>query len=214
LGLNYEFNLRNNLEGQAKAPASPASNPGDGQETVKITTVKEVLLNLLQLQTVEGTQTSESLLAARTLLQVLTGLQLLHLGQGEQGQLYLMGWLNWFGELENSPFFLSFFQDEKGGSGPGEPSRQIMLKTYTPRLGSIIADLRFFRRQLTVQVAVDNEPAQKVFNRYTDKLLAMMEGLPWMVQVLPCRLSEPRETGQWLQQYVEPITPQTLDVRL
>ncbi|NLL17477.1 MAG: hypothetical protein GX262_00445 [Clostridia bacterium] len=214
LGLNYEFNLRNNLEGQAKAPASPASNPGDGQETVKITTVKEALLNLLQLQTVEGTQTSESLLAARTLLQVLTGLQLLHLGQGEQGQLYLMGWLNWFGELENSPFFLSFFQDEKGGSGPGEPSRQIMLKTYTPRLGSIIADLRFFRRQLTVQVAVDNEPAQKVFNRYTDKLLAMMEGLPWMVQVLPCRLSEPRETGQWLQQYVEPITPQTLDVRL
>jgi hypothetical protein len=214
LGLNYEFNLRNELEGQPKVSVSPAANPGDSQETVKNLSVKEALLNLLQLQAAEGTQTSENIQAARTLLQVLTGLQLLHLGQGEQGQLYLMGWLNWFGELENSPFFLSFFQDEKGGSGPGEPSRQVMLKTYTPRLGSIMADLRFFRGQLTVQVAVDNVQAQKVFNRYAGKLLAMMEDLPWRVQVLPCRLSEPREAGQWLQQYVEPITPQTLDVRL
>lgn len=215
LGLDYEFNLRSKLEGQPRVSVSPSSNPSDSQEAVKNTTAKEVLLNLLQLQAVEGTQTPENLQAARTLLQILTGLQLLHLGQGEQGQLYLMGWLNWSKGLENSPFFLSFFQNEQGGSGPGEPSRQVMLKTFTPRLGAILADLRFFRGQLTVQVAVDNVAAQKVFNRYTHKLLAMMEDLPWRVQVLPCRLSEPHEQeGQWLQQYVEPIIPQTLDVRL
>lgn len=215
LGIRHEALLRESMETLLKNPGRSAGAPEGSQAVAKNTTVKELLLNLLNTaQALEINQSPENLQAARTLLQVLTGLQLLHLGQGEQGQLYLMGWLQWPGGLEENPFFLSFFQDEQGGRGPGEPSRQVMLKTFTPRLGSILADMRFFGRHLTIQVAVENATAQKAFNRYTAQLLTMMEGLPWQVQVLPCRLMEEKKTGQWLREYVEPVTSQRLDVRL
>lgn len=203
LGLNYESQLPERLD--------PSINRADDQFRALNPSLKEILL---QHEATPGTQSPETGQAVRSLLQVITGLQLLHLGQAEQGQIYLMGWLNWQDGLEASPFFLSFFQDPKGGLGPGEPSRQVMIKTHTPRLGSILGELRFFGNYLSVQLAVETTEAQKAFNRYAPELAAMMEDLPWTVHILPCRLAGKQEKSKWWHAFVEPSIPQRLDVRL
>lgn len=203
LGLDYESQLPERLE--------PPVNRADHQMRTGNPSLKEILL---QYEATVNPQSPETGLAVRSLLQVLTGLQLLHLGQAEQGYIYLMGWLNWQEGLDASPFFLSFFQDPKGGQGPGEPGRQVMLKTRTPRLGSILGELRFFGNYLSVQLTVESVEAQKAFNRYIARLAAMMEDLPWTVHILPCKLAGKREKSKWWHRFVEPSIPQRLDVRL
>lgn len=203
LGLDYESQLPDRL--------NPPVNRGDGQIRDVAPSLKEILL---QYEATANPQSPETGQAVRSLIQVLTGLQLLHLGQADQGYVYLMGWMNWQDGIEASPFFLSFFQDPRGGQGPGEPGRQVMLKTQTPRLGSILGELRIFGNYLSVQFAVETVETQTAFNRYAPQLATMMEDLPWTVHILPCRLASKQEKSKWWDQFVEPAVPQRLDVRL
>ncbi|MFA5535882.1 MAG: hypothetical protein WDA53_01780 [Bacillota bacterium] len=184
--------------------------------TKTMPSVKEALLSLLQGQELPVIPNPEVLEAARFLLQSITGLQIMNLGTAEEMQFYLMGWLN-SGELNEreNPFFLSFFQNKSGGQGPGDPAYQIMVKTGTPRLGSILSELRFFRNRVTIETTVDNSYTQKFFNQYQDKLIAMMEDLPWTVHILPCRLAEKPEIQQnWIHEYIKPSTAQNIDFLL
>lgn len=204
LGLEYEANIQ---KGDLNNISSITKN---------MPSAKEALLLLSQGQELPVVPSPELLETARFLLQSLTGLQLMNLGQTEEMRLYLMGWLG-FDEInkEQNPFFLSFFQNKGEGQGPGDPAHQIMIKTSTPRLGSILSEIRFFGNKVSVEVTVDNAVTQKVFNEYQDKLAEMMSDLPWKVRILPCRLEEKTGTQQsWLQEYIEPSIPQNIDIRL
>lgn len=186
---------------------------GKPLETRELPSAKESLLSLLG---GEGKLSPEATNQARTLLSIITGLQLLHGGQTEQGQVFLMGWLNWGGENQDqSPFFLSFFQNEKGGQGPGEPTRQVMIKTNTPSLGSILANVRIYGDYLSVEIGVEKPETQKVFNQYKNKLAEMLADLPWRIQILPCRL----QTGEKKEEirfknFAQPANHQRVDIRL
>lgn len=208
LGLDYEARLL--AGGLDRATVPQAGDPS----RVEHLSLKEILLQVVQGETAGQGQPGEAMPALKHLLQVLTGLQLLHLGHTEAGHSYVMGWLHWPQRSESSPFFLSFFQDPSGGTGPGEPGRQVMIKTQTPRLGDILGDLRLYGHYLSVQLAVETKEAQKAFNQYMPDLAAMLEGLPWRVHILPCRLVGKEEKDDWWQKFVEPAVPQRLDVRL
>lgn len=207
LGLDYEARLLGG-GGERAAPQGEEQVRGEDHS------LKEILLKAVQAETSGRVPGGEGMTAVKHLLQVLTGLQLLHLGQAAAGHQYLLGWLHWPERQESSPFFLSFFQDPQGGGGPGEPGRQVLIKTQTPRLGAILGELRFFGSFLSVQLSVETREAQKACNRYAPELAAMLEDLPWRVQVLPCRLVEKQEKDRWWQQFVEPSPLHRVDVLL
>ena len=140
LGLDYEAQLRENVQEGGRRDFSPSPS------------LKSLLLSL----TGDKAGREFPFFQARTLLQALTGLQLLHVyAPSEKGaSLHLLGWLSLPERV--APFYLSFGesgdQEEKAGR---IIQRQVYIHTVTPKLGRILTELRLVESYLSCMVTVE-----------------------------------------------------------
>jgi len=153
---------------------------------------------------------------ARALLQVLTGLQLLHVHfPVETGSsLHLLGWLSLPQGV--APFFLSFSETDDKEEGAGKKTlRQVYVHTITPGLGRVLTELRLVESYLTCGVTVEKEETQKVVNGHRERLQKMLQDLPWPVIILPCRLAGPRIIQEnWLNHLCDIEGEGKIDLRI
>jgi hypothetical protein len=184
LGLDYEAQLRENVQEGGRRDFSPSPS------------LKSLLLSL----TGDKAGREFPFFQARTLLQALTGLQLLHVyAPSEKGaSLHLLGWLSLPERV--APFYLSFGesgdQEEKAGR---IIQRQVYIHTVTPKLGRILTELRLVESYLSCMVTVEKEETREFIDSRRERLQNLLQDLPWPVIIFPCRLAGPRAIQEnWL----------------
>lgn len=137
----------------------------------------------------------------RELTELLAGLELLR-EEGRApgtGNLHLVGWISL--AREDAPFSLSVREFTGGVRGEGEKGLELLLYTVTPHLGPLLVELRCRGNWLTCALTAAETVTRDLWEGCQGELRERLSGLPWQVQVLPCRLEGRREVEEtWLRQ--------------
>ncbi|MGB3932814.1 MAG: hypothetical protein WBL73_03780 [bacterium] len=205
LGLDYENLVLRSLfsrEGPGELPAGDAAAPVGKLPAQK--SLKSFLLALGQGE--EGKLPAE----LEGLLAKITGLQLLTAGPWS---LHCLGWLDL--PRQAAPFFLSIQEEEQGRGGEQGRPLELVLFLSLPALGPVLVEMRC-SSVLVLSLAVEREGARRLLDGYRQGLLAALEGLPWPVQVLPCRLQKTGTVRASWQRRLTTLSPvrRQVDVRV